>query len=117
MISSRLTDRNERRLLDDAIRRLAEAVQPDKIVLFGSRARGDCRNDSDFDLLVVEARPFGNGRSRLAEIKRLELTLRTIPLALDILVYSRDEVERLRCSLNHVVGRAFREGEVLYAGS
>jgi predicted nucleotidyltransferase len=100
-----------------AVRRLVLAAQPEQVILFGSRARGEAQADSDFDLLIVETEPFGRTRSRLLEIARLERALGALPIALDILVYSRDEAERFRHSLNHVVGRAFREGAVLYARS
>ena len=42
-------------VLAEVVRRLVEAVDPDKIILFGSRARGDYRPDSDLDLLVIKA--------------------------------------------------------------
>lgn len=40
-------------LLDEIVRRLVETLQPERVYLFGSRARGDARPDSDYDLLVV----------------------------------------------------------------
>ena len=40
-------------VLDDLIRRIAERFSPEKIILFGSRARGDAGPDSDIDLLVL----------------------------------------------------------------
>jgi predicted nucleotidyltransferase len=39
--------------VDRIVRRIVEAVHPLRIILFGSRARGDARPDSDLDLLVV----------------------------------------------------------------
>jgi predicted nucleotidyltransferase len=38
----------------EVVRRLSIAIDPDRIILFGSRARGDGRPDSDFDLLVIK---------------------------------------------------------------
>ena len=49
---------NEAAALEDLMHRLAEALDPQMIWLFGSRARGDERQDSDFDLCVV-AKPDG----------------------------------------------------------
>src|SRR5260221_9510725 len=40
--------------LQDIVRRLVEAIDPDRIVMFGSRTRGDAGPDSDLDLLVVK---------------------------------------------------------------
>ncbi|MEO5377983.1 MAG: nucleotidyltransferase domain-containing protein [Magnetococcus sp. DMHC-6] len=96
---------------------IVAAAQPERIILFGSLARGEARPDSDVDLLVIESEPFGPSRSRFQEIARLERAMGTIPLATDILVYSSDEVERLKSSANHVVAHALREGKVLHARS
>ena len=41
-------------VLNEIVRRLVEAVDPDRIILFGSRARGDARPDSDIDLLIIK---------------------------------------------------------------
>ena len=101
-------------LLDRMVRAIVDEVDPEQIILFGSRARGDAAADSDFDFVVVEAGPFGDGRSRHAEEVRLYRALAGCGVPKDILVYSRDEVDRWRDSLNHVLARALREGKVLY---
>ncbi len=51
--------------------RIVDAAHPLRIVLFGSQARADATPSSDVDLLVIEAEPFGEGRSRFKEIARL----------------------------------------------
>ena len=101
-------------LLDRMIRTIVDEVDPEQVILFGSRARGDARPDSDIDLLVIESEPFGNGRSRHAEEVRLNRGLPATAVATDILVYSRADIEQWRGSLNHVAARALREGRVLY---
>ena len=93
---------------------LVEAADPEQVSLFGSRARGEAGPDSDVDLIVVEAEPFGPERDRFAEALRLWRTLGGFRVAADVLVYSRDEVEYWRDSLNHVLARALREGRILY---
>lgn len=105
------------KILARVVERLVETAHPERIILFGSRARGETRPDSDLDLLVVEAEPFGPSRSRLKEIARLELALGAIPVATDLLLYSREEVEQLRHSKNHIIARALREGETVYVRS
>ena len=102
------------RLLQRMVAAIVEEVDPEQVILFGSRARGDAGVDSDVDLVVVEAEPFGPGRDRRAEAVRLWRALAGLEVAADILVYSRDEVEYWRGSLNHVLARALREGKVLY---
>ncbi|MBP8953053.1 MAG: nucleotidyltransferase domain-containing protein, partial [Armatimonadetes bacterium] len=49
-------------ILDEIVRRIREAVDPDKIILFGSRARGDAGPDSDYDILIIA--PSDRPRSR-----------------------------------------------------
>ena len=89
-------------------------VDPEQVILFGSRARGDAREDSDVDLIVVEAEPFGPERSRHTEMVRLYHALAGFRVGIDVLVYSQDDVEYWRDSLNHVLARALREGRTLY---
>ncbi len=101
-------------LIDRMVQKIVEEVDPDQIILFGSRARGDARAGSDVDLVVVESEPFGRERSRRLETVRLYRSLAGFGVAKDILLYSRDEVEYWRDSLNHVLARALREGRVLY---
>ena len=101
-------------LLDQMVRAIVEAVDPEQVILFGSRARGDAREASDVDLVVVESEPFGKTRSRRLEAVRLWRALSSFLVPKDILVYSREEVALWRDSLNHVLARALREGKVLY---
>ena len=106
--------RGEDALLARMVQVIVDEVDPERVILFGSRARGDARADSDIDLVVVEAEPFGPGRDRRAEEARLWRALAGFRVPKDILVYSRDEVAYWRNSLNNVLARALREGKVLY---
>ena len=101
-------------LLERMARAIVEEVDPEQIILFGSRARGDATSESDFDFIVVEAEPFGSGRCRRAESVRLYRALAEFGVCKDILLYSQDEVEYWRDSLNNVLARALRDGKVLY---
>ena len=101
-------------LLDRMVWAIVAEVDPEQVILFGSRARGDAREDSDVDLIVVEAEPFGPERSRYREMVRLSHALAGFRVAIDVLVYSQDDVEYWRDSLNHVLARALREGRTLY---
>jgi predicted nucleotidyltransferase len=93
---------------------IVKEVNPMRIILFGSIARGQAHEGSDVDLLVIEDAPFGEGRSRFRETGRINRALAGFGVAKDILVYSIDEIERWRNSLNHVVAHALREGRDLY---
>ena len=101
-------------LLDQMVQAIVEEVDPEQVILFGSHARGDQRDDSDVDLVVVEAEPFGETRSRRMEAVRLWKALSAFIVPKDILLYSSDEVDFWRGSPTHVLGRALREGRTLY---
>jgi len=93
---------------------IVEEADPEQIYLFGSRARGDSRADSDTDLLIVAREPFGPSRSRWQILSRLWQRIAQFRAPVDIVLYSREEVERWRRSMNHVIADALREGRVLY---
>jgi len=98
--------------IDIAVRTLAEAAAPERIVLFGSHARGDARDDSDLDLLVIEREvpdPVG-------EMVRLRRLLRPLRIPVDVLVFSCADVDRLRDQPGSVLYRALREGIVVHGG-
>ncbi|MBF0294093.1 MAG: nucleotidyltransferase domain-containing protein [Magnetococcales bacterium] len=104
-------------LLKTMVNRIVDAVAPERIVLFGSHARGDARADSDVDLLVIASETFGPGLSRFQAYTALENAMGMIPVATDFLLFSHDEVDRLTGSATHVVAHALREGRVVYVRS
>lgn len=93
---------------------IVDEVSPERVILFGSQARGDQERRSDVDLLVIQSEPFDAVGKRDAQSVRLSKRLARFPVPSDILLYARDEVDYWRDSLNHVVARALREGKVLY---
>jgi predicted nucleotidyltransferase len=101
-------------LLQQMVDAIVAEVNPDQVILFGSRARGDARDDSDIDLIVLESEPFGEERTQHGEEVRIRRALSGFGVAKDILVYSQEDVEYWRDSLNNVLARALREGRVLY---
>ena len=101
-------------VLDRMVRAIVDEVDPEQVILFGSRARGDQRVNSDIDLIVLEAEPFGPQRSRHKELVRLYRAVAGCRVPADVLVYSYEDVEYWRDSINHVLARALREGKVLY---
>lgn len=101
-------------VLQEITNAIVREVDPERIILFGSRARSEAAKDSDIDLLIVEQGTFGKGRSRRNELTKVERALIRFAVPTDILLYNVEEVEHWRGSLNHVIGRALREGKVLY---
>ncbi len=103
-------------ILQEMVKIIVEAIDPEQIILFGSQASGNPRPDSDIDILVV-AKPsdeLGNRRKIMAHLWHI---LGRFAVPIDILLYSLDEVEQWRHSINHVIARAIREGVVLYGRS
>jgi len=91
-------------------RRIVRGFRPDRIVLFGSQVRGDGRLDSDADLLVVL--PNVDHRRRAAA--HIQTTLLGIPLGKDVIVVTREDVQRLADVAGTVIRPALREGRTIY---
>ncbi|MBF0612269.1 MAG: nucleotidyltransferase domain-containing protein, partial [Magnetococcales bacterium] len=64
---------------------IVEAVHPEKIILFGSHARGDETSDSDVDLLVIVSKNF-NGSERWQMMQSIRKAIARIRCSKDILV-------------------------------
>ena len=92
------------------IRRIASALTPKAIILFGSRARGEARADSDVDLLVVW-RDENPPVFRAAEVRRA-IGRQSLPM--DVAVVTPSEFEHFRARKAHIVGIAAREGIVVH---
>ena len=101
----------EDELLRTITTRIAEAVRPEKIILFGSWARGERGPHSDIDLLIIQESDLSRPQ-RYAQVRRLFWGM-GVPM--DILVYTPEEFARYQSvpgSFTHTVAR---EGKVLYA--
>lgn len=96
--------------LDQIIERLVAGYEPDRIVLFGSRVRGDEQEDSDFDILVVKDTREPPLERRMA-VDRL-LADRRVPL--DLLVYTPRELWQLYAAGSPLVESVVESGRVLY---
>ena len=97
-------------ILDNVVERIRSRFDPDCIVLFGSRARGDARADSDVDLLVVLPH-VEDARKAAVEIRRV---LSDLPVSKDVIVSTRDEMARRGDMIGSILRPAIREGKVLY---
>jgi len=97
-------------MLREIVRRLVEAIDPDRIVLFGSRARGDPRPDSDLDLLIVKDSDEPRHRRAIPAYGALA----GLGIPTDIIWRTSAEIAEWSRVPNHVTTRAVREGKVLY---
>ncbi|MCK4341396.1 MAG: nucleotidyltransferase domain-containing protein [Phycisphaerae bacterium] len=92
------------------IDRIVAMVQPEKIILFGSRARGTARPESDFDLLVIAR----SDQPRYRRAAPIYGALSDILVPMDILVYSPQEVEEWSQVPQAFITTAVQQGTVLY---
>ena len=98
--------------LREILRRLIDAYQPERIYLFGSKARGDDGPDSDYDLLVVAP---DDATEERRDSKLAYKVLWGVGTAADVIVWQKspfDRRSRVVCSLPATV---LREGRLLYA--
>ena len=97
-------------LLDEIVQRIVSTFHPERIILFGSRARGEARPDSDVDLLVIA----DSSKPRHQRAAPLYGAVSDILVPMDILVYTPREVEEWSEVSQAFVTTAVREGKVLY---
>jgi predicted nucleotidyltransferase len=97
-------------ILEEIVRRIVKAVQPKKIILFGSAAREEMGPDSDLDFLVIKS--CKNRRKTARKIRR---RLIGIGIPKDIIVATPEDIERYKDTIGLIYRPALKEGKVLYA--
>ncbi len=96
-------------VLAEIVGRIVDAIQPEKIILFGSAARGEMTRHSDVDLLVVK-----DGVDPLDAMGGIYGNLQGVGAAVDAIVVSPDSLERYKDSHCLVYKPALAEGRVVY---
>ncbi len=97
-------------LLREIVTRLVGVLDPQKLILFGSRATGHATPDSDYDILIVKDEP----EPRLRRTGPLYRQLKGIPKPVDLLWFTPQEVEDWSAVRQHVATQAVRNGVVIY---
>jgi uncharacterized protein len=100
----------DKQLLDEMVRRIVDAVNPRRIILFGSAARGAMSAHSDLDFLVVM--PDGTHRRRTAQT--VYRSLRGLGFAKDIVVVTESDIRNYGENPSLVIYPALRQGKELY---
>ena len=93
--------------VSELVRRIVEAADPLEVIAFGSRARGDHREDSDLDLAVIVEDEL-KGRGDLKSVRE------GIRLEVDLLTIGKERYDRFRPWINTVHQEIDREGVRLY---
>ena len=87
---------------------IVEVAQPERIILFGSAARGDMTRNSDVDLLLIKEGDDANLRAQIYE------KMYGVRVVVDAILVSPADVERYKDSHELVIKSALQEGRVVY---
>ena len=99
----------EQATLDSIIERIVEVAAPEKIILFGSSARGEVGCNSDVDLLIIK-----DDEDALTLMSRIYGEMQGVGAAVDALVISSEDAERYKDSHSLIIKPALQEGVVVY---
>ena len=95
--------------IDEVVRQIAEKFQPQKIILFGSYARGKPRPESDVDLLVVMDTPLKESQQSLEIRRHLG-----VMFGLDLIVYTPDRLQERVQMGDWFLRDVIKEGKIVY---
>lgn len=98
--------------LDEAVRRLVEKFQPERIYLFGSRARGDAVSESDYDVLMVVPASDQPHYVRSASAQEV---IDDLSVPVEVIVFTREQFDRQTLAAASLASTVSREGRLLYA--
>jgi|SRR2546430_8554188 len=101
----------DKKVLQDVVRRIVAVARPEKIILFGSAARGEMGPNSDLDLLVIKGGRFHRGRLTEAVYS----SLHGAGAAVDVVFATPQEIDLYRDADALIIAPALRDGKVVYA--
>lgn len=100
----------ESTVLEELTRRIVDKVDPEKLILFGSRARGEAREDSDYDILIVAESSEPRWSRTIPAIH----SLIGVDESVDLIWYTNEEIDEWSECRSHLITRAVREGRLIY---
>ena len=106
-----MTKKQLQKTIDRMVQRIVDRFNPDRVILFGSHARGTAGPDSDVDLLVVMP-VAGSKREKQLEVR---LALHEFKVSKDIIITTPEDFEWRKEIPGTVERPAAREGKVVYA--
>ncbi|OGI02999.1 MAG: hypothetical protein A2Y25_03640 [Candidatus Melainabacteria bacterium GWF2_37_15] len=102
----------DKTIIDKILNAIFKVVIPDRVILFGSQARGDARPDSDYDILVIKA-GIENGSEIEGEIYE-SLFDEKVKVVVDVMVATPEIVEKYKNTIGCIIKPALREGKVIH---
>lgn len=100
-------------LIDEIVRRITRVSQPDRVILFGSAARGEMSRDSDIDLLILEKEI----RDERQEWMQIREALRGLGCGIDLFLMTTDWFEASKGVIGGLAYPANKHGRVIYAAA
>lgn len=92
--------------------RIGAAAKAQRVILFGSHARGEATEQSDVDLLIIAESDL----PRFKRSRKLYKLLKPHPFGMDLVVYTPEEIEKGKRSKVSFVSTVLQEGKTLYVG-
>ena len=89
---------------------IIEKYKPDKVILFGSAARNELKEDSDLDFLIIKRETPLYGADRIRQLSRMI----DRDISVDFLIYRPEEFEKRLQMGDPFIKLIVREGKVLY---
>jgi predicted nucleotidyltransferase len=99
-------------VLDEIVRRLVATYRPERVYLFGSRARDEAGQHSDYDLLVVVS---SSSEAMHRRARAAHVALAGVPAAVDVLVWTSEEFGERLGVVTSLPATVTREGKLLHA--
>jgi predicted nucleotidyltransferase len=98
------------KILNDAVNIIVKKFEPDKIILFGSRAAGTADQDSDYDLCVLKS-SLQHKRKTAQDISRALVGLK---FAVDLIVETPEKFGEWKANPFLIYGKIAEQGKILY---
>jgi len=97
-------------IVDEIIQRIVATAHPQRILLFGSMARGQFNADSDLDMLVIVSGPVHRRKIE----QQIYANLHGITIPVDVVVATEEDINKFGDRIGSIYRPALREGKVVY---
>jgi predicted nucleotidyltransferase len=97
-------------ILKEIIKRVVDVAHPERIIMFGSAARGEMDKGSDVDLLVIKGEEYNQNKLT----KEIYINMIGIEQSVDVVLATPEQVERYRNTHCLIIAPALKEGMEIY---